>query len=122
MVTKVGGRGQVGIRGTSVTDEWEQLVKFAAGKNGQTFADFVVDTTRAAALAIVKHKRDTPDDTAATADVGSDPAVSSTLPVRIEDVAAGLQEQLATLANMGTEQQDRLDRIERQGRRGRWRR
>ena len=67
MVTKIGERGQVGIRGASVTDEWEQLVKFAAKRNGQTFGDFVVDVTRTAALAIVKHKRpDTPDDTATT--------------------------------------------------------
>ena len=55
MVTKVGERGQVGIRGASVTDEWEALVKFAAKRQGTTFADFIVDVTRAAALAIVKH-------------------------------------------------------------------
>ena len=103
VVTKVGERGQVGIRGSSVTDEWEKLIKTAASRNGQTFADFVVDTTRAAALAIVKREE----------------TVSATLPARIEDVAASLIEQLA---KMGAEQQDRLDRIERQGRRGRWRR
>ena len=103
MVTKVGGRGQVGIRGTAVTDEWEALVKLAASRNGQTFADFVVDTTRAAALAVVKRE----------------PTVTPAVPARIEDVAASLIEQLA---KMGAEQQDRLDRIERQGRRGRWRR
>ena len=59
MVTKVGERGQVGIRGASVTDEWEQLVKFAAKRQGTTFADFIVDVTRTAALAIVKHRRQT---------------------------------------------------------------
>ena len=113
MVTKVGERGQVGIRGAAVTDEWEQLVKFAAKRNGQTFSDFVVDVTRTAALAIVKLKRgDTPDDTA-------EPEVSPTLPVRIEDVAASLQEQMAKLA---ADQEERLARIERQTRRGRWRR
>ena len=74
MVTKVGERGQVGIRGSSVTDEWEKLIKTAASRNGQTFADFVVDTTRAAALAIVKREE----------------TVSATLPARIEDVAAAL--------------------------------
>ena len=113
MVTKVGERGQVGIRGASVTDEWEQLVKFAAGRNGQTFADFIVDVTRTAALAIVKHKRpDAPDDSA-------EPGVSSTLPVRIEDVAASLTEQIARL---GAEQDERLARLERQARLGRRRR
>ena len=84
-------------RGASVTDEWEQLVKFAAKRQGTTFADFIVDVTRTAALAIVKHKRqDTPDDTAADAEGG--PEVSSTLPVRIEDVAASLYDQFAKFA------------------------
>ena len=117
MVTKVGERGQVGIRGASVTDEWEALVKFAAKRQGTTFADFIVDVTRTAALAIVKHQRhDTPSD---SADAAEGPAVSTTLPVRIEDVAANLTEQIARLS---AEQDERLARLERQARRGRWRR
>ena len=77
-------------------------MKFAAKRNGQTFGDFVVDVTRTAALAIVRHKPDTPDDNAA------EPEVSSTLPVRIEDVAASLTEQIARLS---AEQEERLARL-----------
>src|SRR3954454_14901531 len=85
MVTKVGGRGQLGIRGGEVTDEWEALIKVAARKNGQTLASFIVDVTRAAALAIVKGE--------------PDPAtVTATVPARLEDVATGLQEQLAAIS------------------------
>ena len=140
MVTKVGERGQVGIRGASVTDEWEQLVKFAAKRNGQNFADFIVDTTRAAALIIVKHQR--PDDTPGdTPDDAESPAVSSTLPIRLEDIAADLTDRLAQIAGgqadgmarleaaqaeriarLEATQTERLARIERQARRGRWRR
>ena len=115
MVTKVGDRGQVGIRGASVTDEWEQLVKFAAKRQGTTFADFIVDVTRTAALAIVKHHGTTLPPTLPDA-AAAEPAVSSTLPVRIEDVAASLTEQMAKLA---AEQDERLARIERQARLGR---
>ena len=126
MVTKLGERGQVGIRGAAVTDEWEQLVKFAAKRNGQTFSDFIVDVTRTAALAIVKHKPDTPDDTPAEPEGGR----STALPVRIEDVAASLHDQLAQLAErqhvdlaqLAADQKERLARIERHARRGRWRR
>lgn len=104
MVTKLADkRGQITMKGHEVTDEWEQLVKVAAGRNGQTFATFVVDTTRAAALAIVKNE----------------PAVPTAVPIRLEDVGASLAEQIAALA----ERQDaRLERIERVSRRGRWRR
>jgi uncharacterized protein (DUF1778 family) len=103
MVTKLAGnRAQVTLKGTAISDDWEQLVKVAASRNGQTIADFVVDTTRAAALAIVKNE----------------PAVPAAVPARIEDVAASLSEQLTKLA---TDQDARMAALERQTRRFRWR-
>ena len=55
MVTRLqGGRGQISIKGGRVDDAWEALVKGAAARNGQSFGDFVVDTTTAAAQAILK--------------------------------------------------------------------
>jgi hypothetical protein len=104
VVTKLSdGRGQTTIKGKEIDDEWEALIRRAAGRVGQTVAAFVVDHTRAAAQAILTNT----------------PVGPPALPVRIEDVANALTDQVAGLA---AEQRDRLDRIERQARRGRWRR
>ena len=115
MVTKVAGnQGQITLKGVPITDEWQQLVTVAAKRNGQTFAEFVADVTRAAALAIVK----------------GEAAVTAAVPARIEDVAASLHEQIVQLAErqhvdlaqLAIDQKERLARIERHARRGRWRR
>ena len=98
-----GNRWQVTIKSAAVTAEWEQLLKVAAKRQGTTFADFIVDTTRTAAQAVVK----------------SEPVPTAEVPARLEDVGATLAEQIAALAE---EQRDRLERIERASRRGRWRR
>ena len=114
MVTKLAdGRGQVSIKGRQVDDAWEQLVRKAASRAGTTFAGFIVDHSTAAAQAILK----------------GEAAVTTGLPVPIEDIAAGLSEQIALLAteqrdrldHLAAEQRDLLDRM-RQARRGRWRR
>lgn len=114
MVTKLAdGRGQITLKGHRVNDEWEALLKAAAGRNGQTVADFVVDVTRDAAQAIMKGQ----------------PALPAALPApRLEDVAASL---LARFADMGAqlaasqqatadqlrrEQADQLARLRRQSR------
>jgi hypothetical protein len=112
VVTKLSdGRGQTTIKGKEIDAEWEALVKRAAGRVGQTVAAFVVDHTRSAAQAILTNT----------------PVGPPALPMRIEDVAGSLAEQVerlaerqaADLAQLAAEQRDRLDR---QARRGRWRR
>ena len=92
MVTMLGGgRGQVVIKGKGVTLDWEQLVRKAAERNGQQFADAVVDTMRDWALAIIKRE--------------PLPEVSPTaLPVRLEDIQAGLDERFAQLAELAERQ------------------
>lgn len=114
MVTKLAdGRGQITLKGHRVDDDWETLIKAAAGRNGQTVADFVVDITRDAAQAIMKGQ----------------PALPAALPApRIEDIAKTL---VAQLADMGAqlaasqqaatdllrrEQAEQIDRLRRQGR------
>ena len=115
MVTKLSdGRGQTSFKGHAVTDEWEQLVRKAVERTGTTFAGFVVDHTTAAAQAVLKGEAVAP----------------AALPMRIEDVANGIAEQVALIAdrqeariaNLANEQAARLDRIERSARRARWRR
>ena len=116
MVTRLsGGRGQIALKGHRIDDEWEALIKAAAGKNGQTFADFVVDVTRHAAQAIMK----------------GEPALPAALPApRLEDVAASLVARMADMAaeqraateQLRLEQAERMAALERQTRRARWRR
>ena len=105
------GRGQISFKGHVVNDEWE-LVRKAVEPIGTTFAGFVVDHTTVAAQAILK----------------GEAVVPAAPPMRIEDVAVGIAEQVASLAerqearlvDFAAEQQARLDRIERTARRGRW--
>ena len=100
-------RGQIAIKGHEVTDEWEARVRKAAQRTGLTMAGFIVDHTNSAA-------RGDPQESAGI------PAAS---PVRIEDVAAGLQETLAKLAAAQAASTAELRKeMARQGRRGRWRR
>jgi len=116
MVTKLhDGRGQVSLKGHSITNEWEQLVKTAAGRNGQTVADFVVDVTRDAAQAILK----------------GEAAVPAALPARPEELVDRLAEAMARRADeqaaqlaeqMRRVQSDALSELRREARRGRWRR
>ena len=86
MVTKLADkRGQIAIKGHEVTDEWEARVRKAAQRTGSTMAGFIVDHTTSAAQAILKNE----------------PAIPAALPVRIEDVAAGLHDQLAAAERSG---------------------
>ena len=112
MVTLLaGGRGQVVIKGKGVTLDWEQLVRKAAERNGQQFADAVVDTMHDWALAIIRRE--------------PQPEVPpAALPVRLEDVQAGLDERFARVtqlvekqAAVAAAQTDRLARVERYARR-----
>ena len=101
MVTKVAGnQGQITLKGVPITDEWQQLVTVAAKRNGQTFAEFVADVTRAAALAIVK----------------GEAAVTAAVPAPDR----GCRRQ-PRRADRGPGRAPRA-RLERASRRGRWRR
>ena len=105
MVTMLaGGRGQVVIKGKGVTLDWEQLVRTAAARNGQQFADAVVDVMRDWALAIIR-REPLPE------------VPPSALPMRLEDIQAGLDEKFAQLAAQTTAQTERLARVERYARR-----
>ena len=108
MVTKAAGnRWQVTIKSATVTAEWEQTIKVAAKRQGTTFADFIVHTSNVAALAVIKQE----------------PVPTAAVPIRIEDVAAGLQEQLAKMAAAQDARAAELrQEIARHARRGRWRR
>jgi uncharacterized protein (DUF1778 family) len=97
------GRGQTTLKGREITNEWEALVRKAASRVGATVAGFVVDHTTAAAQSILK----------------DEPVGPPALPVRIEDVAASLHDQLTRIS---AEQNERIELLRRQVRRGRWRR
>jgi uncharacterized protein (DUF1778 family) len=100
MVTKLSdGRGQTTLKAHAVTDDWEQLVKAAAQRNGQTVADFVVSVTRDAAQAILK----------------GDSAVPAGVPARQEDVtdrlAAIVERMEADAARRDAEQAARAEAL-----------
>jgi uncharacterized protein (DUF1778 family) len=126
MVTKLAdGRGQVTLKGHEITDEWEELVRKAAKRNGQSVAAFVATFTTEAAQAILKGQS----------------AVPSAVPARLEDVADALSSKLTEALNeLRREQSETTERLarkqseavaaamaetlaklERQARRGRWR-
>ena len=111
MVTMLSdGRGQSTLKGKEVDAEWEGLIRKAAERSGSTVAAFVVHHTREAAQAILKNE----------------PVGPVALPIRLEDLATGLEAKIAALAEdqrqLGAAQEERLARIERTARRGRWRR
>jgi hypothetical protein len=99
--------GEQALLRRSVNDSFVNLTH-----NGTltTIAGFVVTHTTPAAQAILKNE----------------PVGPVALPVRMEDLADSLTQQVATLAEcqdaMAAEQRERLDRLDRASRRGRWRR
>ena len=128
MVTKLAdGRGQTTLKGHEITDEWEELVRKAAKRNGQSVAAFVATFTTEAAQAILKGQS----------------AVPSAVPARVEDVAdivtaavqkiadelrreqaqtlEAVRQQGEALERRAQEQTEALVAVQRQARRGRWR-
>ena len=120
MVTKLSdGRGQITLKGHRVDDDWEQLLKAAAGRNGQTVADFVVDVTRNAAQAIMKGESVVPSALPAP----RLEEIAETLVARLTDMGARLAaSQQAATDQLRREQAEQIERLRRQGQRGRWRR
>ena len=125
MVTKLAdGRGQTTLKGHEITDEWEDLVKKAAKRNGQSVAAFVATFTTEAAQAILKGQS----------------AVPAAVPARLEDVADALtgavekladelrreqdataEKQAQALEALRQEQAAAVAALQRASRRGRWR-
>jgi uncharacterized protein (DUF1778 family) len=85
------GRGQWTIKHTDVGPEFQQLVRVAAERQGQTVGSFVVETLRERAQAIIKG---TPEGTPLR-----------TAPARLEDVADAL---LAAVDKRMADMEERL--------------
>jgi|tagenome__1003787_1003787.scaffolds.fasta_scaffold20586274_2 hypothetical protein len=109
-------RGQWTIKHADLGPEFQNLVRMAAERQGQTVGAFVVETLRERATTLLKSD--------------SEGTPRGTPPARLEDVAASLttrmdemfgtlaERQAASLARFEREQAERLARM----RRGRWRR
>jgi uncharacterized protein (DUF1778 family) len=93
------------LKGYEFDAEFMNLIRMAAGRQGQTLAAFVADTLRERATAILKAQEDvTP---------------LGTPPVRVEDAVAELRE---SVTELGRRQAEELAAMRREARRGRWRR
>lgn len=79
MPLKQDNRLQLNIKHAGITPEFLALVRKAAERQGQTLAEFVIDTLRDRAQAVIK---------GATGE-GSE-VTPTRLPVRLEDIAAGV--------------------------------
>lgn len=99
MPLKTDARVQLNIKGARITREFLNLVRAAAERQGQTMADFAVDTLTAEAQRVLKGQE----------------AAGAALPARPEDVAD-------KLAGLLAEQEARQEARWRALRRGRWRR
>jgi hypothetical protein len=107
MPLKQDTRHQLNLKGRRLDGEFQALAKAAAGRRGQSLADFVVDAVTAEAQRVLKGE----------APEGAAP------PARPEDLADRLSAQLAELAaGLRQDQAAALEAVGREARRGRWRR
>jgi uncharacterized protein (DUF1778 family) len=96
MPLKVDARSQLNLKGARITSEFLALLKTAAGRQGQTVTDFIVDTTTAEAQRVVK----------------GEAASGAAVPAKPEDVADKLAERFAEeLAKRTAEQNARIDAL-----------